>query len=127
MIISIVLYTLFTITFVYYQKYQFMEVRGQNPQEASRMWHRLGMFMRFIVLAAFLIPLWPALAPTIQDIILAGAINIFVWDMGINKIALNVSIWHLGTTAVKDKLIGKHQWKIYTVILAIAILIKIFT
>jgi hypothetical protein len=128
-----ILYTLFTILFVYYQKYQFLErnaaLEGRVPKmaEASKKWHTYGMILRVLVLVILATHLIPQITPSIYDIVLAGAINVLVFEFGINKIALGKDWFYVGTTAETDKKLGKKKWIIMFGILFLTLIAKIIS
>ena len=108
----------FTVAFVYYSKWQFINGRAGK-------WHNYGMTMR--VLAIFT-PFIQQLVPSPwQDYLLAGTINILLWELLINKIALGVDWLHIGTTSELDIKLGKKKWLIYTAPIIIALIIKIIS
>lgn len=115
-----VLSTLFTLAFVFYSKWQFSDDRGESQGK----WHSSGMIMRMLAVASpFLCQLYPS---EWQDYLLVGAINILLWELLINKIALNQKWLHVGTTAKTDIFLGKKKWLVYAVILLVTIVIKLF-
>jgi hypothetical protein len=87
----------FTICFVIYSKFQFQEREGKSHGK----WHPWGWMMRAIFVASLLI------RPAVDDIILSAAISILLFELLINKVALNVRWFHVGTTAWWDRKIGK--------------------
>ncbi len=103
---------LFTIFFVYYSKYQFINGRAGE-------WHIFGMLMRMTVFIPFFLP-----KQQLTDIFLAGVINIILFDIGINLIALKQKWNYTGTTSKFDKL-GKTKFVIYTIMLLVAIILKL--
>lgn len=111
---------LFTLTFAIYSKWQFSDDRGESQGK----WHGWGMIMRILVpLMCVSCSLWPA---KWQDILLALSINCFVWDIGINLIALHVRALYTGSTDKFDiKLSGK-KWLLYLILLVGSLTIKIF-
>lgn len=120
------LYTLFTLIFIYYQKYQFMDSNKVDVLKAKKMWHILGLCLRlFVVLIILAISIFN-IKIIWQDILLLGVINALVWEIGINKIALNTDWFHIGTTSSIDKALGKYKWKILLTSLIVSIVIKIF-
>lgn len=111
----------FTILFVYYSKWQFSEVRG----ESAGKWHPYGMLMRMLffvgVFACHFFPMsW-------SDYLLAGAINIFLWEILINKIALGMDLFYVGHTSKMDIALQKKKWFIYGGFCVISLIIKIWT
>lgn len=106
----------FTLSFCYYSKYQFKDERNQSVVKGK--WHKWGMLMRFFMVIIMFF------RPELQDILLIGAINILLFPIGINIIALNQSPFYIGKTAWFDKHIGMWQWPLYLIILIGAILFK---
>lgn len=107
---------LFTIAFVYYSKWQFVNGR-------SGKWHTYGFLMRALaIVTPFVIQHFPS---SWQDYLFAGTINILLWELLINKIALGVDWFHVGTTSTLDKTFGKSKWIIYTIPAIVALVIKI--
>ena len=81
------------------------------------------MVMRaLVVVASFLPSFFPS---TWQDFLLAGALNIVFWEIGINVIALKQHWLYIGTTSKLDIKFGKGKWVIYFGFLLGAILVKI--
>lgn len=114
-----ILSIIFTILFVEYSKYQFIDDRG-GP---SGKWHGFGMTIRC---AAFIMPFIMQSFPTHwTDYLLAGTINIFLWEILINKIALGVDWFYVGVTSKLDKQLGKNKWYIYGSLVIISIIVKI--
>lgn len=111
---------LFTLIFVLYTKYQFIDDRG-GP---SGNWHKYGAGMRIAMFAIpFILQFFPG---TWQDYLLSGSINIMLWEVLINKIALNVDWFYLGTTSKIDIKFSKIKWILYTAFIIISLFIKIF-
>ena len=111
-----ILSILFTVAFVYYSKWQFVNGRAGK-------WHVYGFLMRALaIFTPFIVQYFSA---TWQDYLLAGTINILLWELLINKVALNVDWFHTGTTSTLDKTLGKLKWIIYTIPLITACIIKI--
>ena len=78
--------------------------------------------MRVIFFAAlFTTQYYPS---RIDDYILAGTINILLFEIGINIIALKSKWKHIGTTSDTDKKLGKVKWWICFGLLAGAIIYK---
>ncbi len=88
----------------------------------SGKWHVYGFVMRALaVITPFMVQQFPA---DWQDYLLAGCINILLWELLINKIALNVGWFHVGTTSKLDVTFGRLKWLIYTIPLIIALILK---
>ena len=110
-----------TIGWVLYSKWQFSEQRGQSVGK----WHPYGAMVRTLVITTpYIIQTHPA---TWQDYILVGAINICLFDLLINKIALNKNWLYIGSTSETDIHLKKYKWYIYFGFLVASILIKILT
>jgi len=116
-----VLSILFTILFVYYSKYQFKDLKTiRNIQ-----WKIYGVGMRVLFfvgcfLSQFINSHW-------QDYLLAGCINIFLFEIGINVIALNANMFWKGRSSVIDNEIGQYKWLIMSLLILFSLLIKIYT
>jgi hypothetical protein len=111
-----ILSILFTIAFVYYSKWQFINGRAGK-------WHTYGFLMRALaVVTPFIMQRYPA---EWRDYLLAGTINILLWELLINKIALNVDWFHIGRTSFLDKTLGKTKWWIYTISVITALLARL--
>ena len=107
--------------FVLYSKWQFSDDRGLSQGK----WHPFGLCMRVTFFAAlFTTQHYPS---RIDDYILAGVINIILFEIGINIIALKHSWKHVGTTSRFDRRLGKAKWWIYFGLLAGAIIFKILS
>ncbi len=114
-----ILSIIFTLSFVYYTKWQFVDERGG---EAGK-WHPLGMVMRLLMFVTpFAMQYFPA---SWQDYLLSGAINVFLWDILINKIALGVDWFYIGATSELDKKQGSRKWFIYFMLIAVSLLLKL--
>lgn len=107
----------FTICFVIYSRFQFQERQGKSHGK----WHPWGWMMRAIFVASLLV------RPAVDDIILSAAISILLFELLINKVALNVGWFYVGTTAWWDRKIGKKKWWIMSALLVVAISIKVFS
>lgn len=103
--------SLFTLAFVYYSKYQFINGRAGK-------WHMYGATMRALMFTPFLLP-----KSAFPDIVLAGVINCILFDVGINLIALHKPWNYTGTTSEWDKL-GQAKWYLYGALLILAIIYK---
>lgn len=102
--LNIILFYITTIalaaSWVWYTKYQFQDDRGQSEGK----WHPYGALARGLPFVfAFLDIEWP-------HILFAGSVFIFLFEIGVNKIALNQSIWYVGSTAEFDKKLGRKKW-----------------
>lgn len=116
MIYLISLSVLFTLSFVFYSKWQFIDGRRGR-------WHFWGAIMRALpLIIAFLVQY---LNVTWKDFLLAGSINIILWELLINKIALKTNWLHIGTTSYLDLKLGKWKWLIYSIPLITSIIIKL--
>lgn len=112
---------IFTLLFIVYSKYQFEEVQGTSQGK----WHTHGMLMRIsAIVTPFIMQYIPA---TWQDYLLAGAINIILWEFGINKIALKQKLLYIGSSSMLDIQLGKRKWWIYFGFFGICLLIRLFT
>ncbi len=110
---------IFTLVFVIYSKWQFSDDRGETQGK----WHTSGMIMRAgSILAPFLSQLRP---DDWQDYFLAGVLNIILWEILINIIALKQPWNYQGKTAKWDIKLDKWEWWLYTALLSIAISVKI--
>jgi len=114
-----ILSILFTLLFVLYSKWQFSDDRGLS----SGKWHPYGMLMRALaILTPFLCSIYPNIW---KDYLVAGALNIVLWELLINKIALETKWFHVGTTSVLDVKFGKGKWYIYFGFLLLTIIIRL--
>lgn len=109
----------FVISFCYYSKYQFSDERGQSAVRGK--WHIWGAIMRACVVGICVH------AHGLRDGFLIGAIVLPLFDCGINIIALDENLFHVGTTDSFDKKIGMWKWPIYLLLLLAAIYVKFFT
>lgn len=99
-----------------YSRFQFEDDRGKSVGK----WHPFGFLMRGTFFAALFT------YPSYQDIILSGTINIIVFEIGINIIALHKNIFYAGQTSQMDKVLGNWKWLICAVFLAGGIITKIW-
>lgn len=115
-----ILSVLFTVCFVMYSKYQFYDQDAAYPKGK---WHGWGMNMRFFMFyTPFIMQYYPA---SWQDYLLAGVINVVLWELLINKIALNREWLYVGTTAWTDKTLGKWKWILMLLSLGIVLAIRL--
>jgi hypothetical protein len=110
---------LFTLSFVLYSKWQFIDDRG-GP---SGKWHPYGMIMRALAVIT------PYLAANYgstdwKNYLLIGSINIVLWEIAINVIALGQKWWHVGTTAKFDIKLKSWKWVVYFGLLITALIIR---
>ena len=112
---------LFTFAFIFYSKFQFEDFKHNT----NRKWKVYGMAMRALFFAACYI--CSQFGNTWQDYLLAGSINILIWEMGINVIALNEGLFHVGTTGKIDKKLDGYKWLAMLIFLIISIILKIIT
>lgn len=108
----------FTLSFCYYSKYQFKDERNQSVVKGK--WHKYGASMRILMVIIMFF------RPELEDIFLIGAIQLPMFPVGINIIALNQSPLYVGKTSWWDKNIGMWQWPLYLIILISAIIFKIY-
>lgn len=112
---------IFTVVFVIYQKWQFIDDCGG----VSGKWHKWGALLRVILFGGgYLLQKFPS---TWQDYIFAASINILMWEILINIVALKQHWWYNGSTASFDKILGQYKWIIMVLLIVICSLIKIFT
>jgi hypothetical protein len=110
---------LFTLLFVYYSKYQFQDQRKRNFE-----WKKFGASMRVLFfVSCFLVQFFQS---DWKDYLLAGSINILLFEIGINVIALQMPIFYNGTTGVLDKKLKSTKWYLMFVLLILSIILKIF-
>lgn len=110
---------LFTLAFVFYSKYQFAD---DKVAINSGKWHPFGMFMRGLFFVAIYIN---TLLPVVwEDFLLASSINILLFEMGINLIALNQKLFYRGYTSKLDQKLGQTKWILMFAFLLITIIIK---
>jgi len=114
-----ILSILFTLAFVLYSKWQFSDDRGLS----SGKWHPYGMIMRALaIVSPFLCQMFPG---SWQDYLLSGAINIIVWEILINIIALGKKWWYVGVTSMIDLKLRKIKWKVYFAFLIVSLIVKL--
>jgi len=107
-----------TVFMVLSQKFQIKDLKGKR----NTTWKTWNNFLRVGIFATcFLLQLFPS---HWQDYLLAGAINILLFELLINKIALEMDWFYVGKSSNFDKL-GKKKWFIMAGILAVTIFIKI--
>jgi len=123
MTIYLLSYLLFTITFVFYQKYQLKELKGDLSSKAH--WHTLGLILRLIAAAFLLIPAYLTKNISLTDILLISTLSTTVWELLTNKITLNRNWLYFGFTSKTDKFLGKKKWVILLITILISILLKI--
>ena len=109
---------LFTLAFVLYQKFQLQDLKSTR----NVVWKTWAVVMKAIFFAA----VWVAQQnhSAWQDFLLAGAICILVFEIGINVIALKQGVFYVGKSSKTDSL-GKWKWIGFFIILAATIFIKL--
>lgn len=112
---------LFTIAFVFYSKYQFEE---QRTKIYNGKWHPWGMAMRILFFAGLI--LYKFFPFDWWDVLLSGVINVILFEIGINVVALHVKWNYNGTTSAIDMKVGKVKWYVYAISLVAAIVLKTF-
>lgn len=106
---------LFTLCFVMYSKYQFED----RKPIAKNKWHVWGLIMRGLVFLPFIGNIsWP-------DLLLAISLCALLFELLINKIALNVGWFYVGGTAKFDIVFKKYKWLLMFIFLSLAIILKI--
>lgn len=111
---------LFTLLFVLYSKYQFKHALDRKTYE----WKKFGASMRAVFfISCYLIQLFPA---SWKDYLLAGSINILLFEIGINVIALDMPIFYNGTTGMLDKKLKSTKWYLMFGLLLLSIIIKLY-
>ena len=117
--ITLPIFILFTLSFVLYSKWQFSDDRGLSQGK----WHPYGAMMRILAVVTPLVCGFVNI--TWEDYLLIGIINILVWEIGINVIALGVKWWYIGFTAKSDMRLGKMKWVFMGALLITGILIRV--
>jgi hypothetical protein len=116
----LILYSTATLIFAIYSKWQFSDDRGESQGK----WHPWGAVMRAL---ACITPMVSSIFPIeIRDWVLVSVIQLPLWDVGINIIALKMKALYLGTSAKTDQL-SYRKWIFYAVGLILAILFKTLT
>ena len=110
---------LFTTLLVLYSKWQFSDDRGLSQGK----WHPYGLLARVVFgVTAYISSIYPSPLP---DYILSCVINVILWDIGLNMIALKKEWDYVGEESYWDKKVGRHKWKVYGWLLAVATLFKL--
>jgi hypothetical protein len=109
----------FTAASVLYTEKQFDDEKAGWAHARSR-WHGYGAFQRS---TPFLIALMIGKQEW-YDVLLAAAICIPGFEIGVNKVALHVSTFYNGTTSTLDKNFGKYKWYCMGALLFISLIIK---
>lgn len=105
-----------------YSKYQFEDVK-LGWSKAKGKWHVYGALMRMVFVITFVLQVYfPA---KVIDILLAAALNLPLWDIGINKIALRYKWNYMGSISHFDRIVGKWKWVGYVVLIITLTLIEI--
>jgi len=111
----------FTFVFALYTKYQFEDEKAGWAKSKGQ-WHKYGLLMRLMVPGAFVVANYINFA--LDDLLLAGAICMPLWDILINKIALKTSWFYNGSTSTTDKTMKGIKWIAYAGILIGSVVIK---
>jgi hypothetical protein len=114
----------FTVWFVLYSKYQFEE----RDRRSFGKWHLWGWMMRAVFFVPFIIlSFFPKINLTAgkDDVVLAAAISILLWEILINWVALKQKIFYVGSVSTTDRKLGKTKWILCFSFLAVAIVYKI--
>jgi hypothetical protein len=110
---------LFTLSFVMYQKYQFIDMKYMRNVK----WKTWANVMKVLVFAGcYTSQLFPSLW---QDYLLSAAICSLVFEFGYNKIAIKQDWFFNGASSKFDSL-GKWKWIALFAFLIISITVKIF-
>lgn len=113
---------LFNLCFVLYSKFQFQERAGKSHGK----WHIYGFLMRTLMFFGIAINAFFPIHVDKKDILLAGAINVIVFELLINEIALKQNIFYIGTEAGFDTKLGFWKWVVCAALLIAGLAIKIF-
>lgn len=112
---------LFTLCFVFYSKYQFQDLKNTRNTK----WKTWGVLMRTLFfISTFLLQLFPN---SWQDYLLAGSINILLFEIGINVIALNAPVFWKGYSGKLDIYLGNKKWFLIFALILTSLIIKIIT
>lgn len=121
LLLTILLFSVFTILFAVYSKWQFSDDRGDSQGK----WHGWGALMRGSVCISPMITTFFPLQW--QNWLLATIIQFPLWDVAINVIALiNVKPFYPGSTSQTDGYLKAKKWLLYGIALISAIFIKVF-
>lgn len=102
-----------------YSKWQFSDDWGHTKGK----WHPYGLCMRVMFFVSlFIVQFYPS---DYKDYILAGAINIMLWEVAINILALKKPWYYKGVASKIDTKVGRKKWWFYFGFLAGAIIFKI--
>lgn len=112
---------LFSAIFAFYTKYQFQDEK-LGFAHSKGLWHKYGLAMRLMIAGAFVAAQFVSF--TWKDMYLAGSIDMPLWDILINVVALNMPWNYNGSTSKTDKLMKKGKWLFYAVNLIAAIIVK---
>ena len=115
---------LFTVVFAFYTKFQLIDVKMEKG--SPRRWHPFGWLMRATVFAIPAYYGWTETHPLLIDVLLSAAINILLFEVLVNMIALHQSIFYIGGTAGLDKAFGKFKWVAYGALLVTAAIARVF-
>lgn len=124
---------LFTLAFVYYSKFQLMDLRGYSKTKTrNTKWKPFGAALRilFFVSCYVVQQYFPA---SWQDYLLAGTINMFLFPLLLNWLAYNLDkgLWYTGSEISGggwiDKTFGKLQWFIFGGLIISSLIIKLLT
>ena len=108
---------LLTIFMVLSQKYQIKDLKGKR----NTTWKTWNNFVRIgIFVICYLMQLFPS---HWQDYFLAGTINILLFEMLINVVALQMPLLYVGKSSEFDKL-GMKKWYLMLGLLLISIGVK---
>ncbi len=111
---------IFTLLFIFYSKYQFKHAVDRKTYE----WKKYGASMRVLFfVSCFLVQFFQS---DWKDYLLAGSINILLFEIGINVIALQMPVFYNGTTGMIDKKLGSTKWYLMFGLLILSIILKIF-
>ena len=114
-ILTYIVGILFTVARVLYFKYQRRDELA-TTEEGKGKWHTWGWVMAVCLIIGLVIH-----APW-KHAVLLGAIQTPLFDMLINKWAMNLSLWYVGKTAKTDKVLGQKKWWIWLGVFIFALL-----
>lgn len=109
---------LFTFLFIFYQKYQFQDLKYiRNTKWKTLGWLMKALFIVAVYLSQYFTTSW-------QDCLLSGVVSWVLFEFGYNRIVLKADWFYVGASSIQDNLLGKRKWVVMGVSLIGSIIIR---
>ena len=113
----------YTVLFALYTKYQFKDEK-LGWERSTGEWHKYGLAMRVMNYIGPFVGFLSIPVTTWKDWLLCGVMILPLWDMLVNVLALQTSLFYNGSTSTLDKKFKGIKWIGYAILLIGAVIIK---